>query len=178
MISEGEFSYRLKGKLNHLYENGQLLYRYASCKPRDQLGAWLNHLLAINMPSNTAFSGDTYLMYREDFWQFNQIEEEKAKLLSMLGFYRQAQLALSSMILPAAFAWSEALVKSSSWVKKTPKQLSMDAFEQSYDYDRYWQLLYRDAPLETLFEADDFKSAISLIVEPLVTSRRDVIFNK
>lgn len=174
-IGEGVHRYRLRGKLHHAYKTGNLLYRFARCKPKDQLSAWLNHLIFINNPILGAGTpGNTYLMQMDGCWQFNEVNNADSLLIGMLDAYRKAQTELSPMITPAAFAWAEAVVNPSSRSKKTPQQFALEAFSKALSYDNYWQLLYRDGELETLFESEAFQESISTIVIPLINCRQGI----
>ena len=172
-LGEGENRYRLRGKLHHAYDNGNLLYRYASCKPSDQLSAWLNHLISMNKPqAATPIRSNTYLMHKDGFWEFGKVEYAESKLLDMLDAYRDAQTTLSEMITPAAFAWAETDASPNKKSNKSSQQKALEAFNKALEHDNYLQLLYRNSEVEALFEGEAFQSSLSLIVEPLIQARR------
>ena len=175
VAGENGHRYRLRGKLRHGYENGHLFYRYARCKPSDQLRAWLNHLIVLTNSAGS-LAQTTHFMHIDGFWRFDKVEEAQLKLLALLDTYREAQTNLSSFITPAAFAAVEFAAKSSSRSSKTPEQVAIEAFDKELTYDRYWQLLYRDGDPELLFDSDGFKRAVSLIVEPLIGSRQPIMY--
>ncbi|MGB1311170.1 MAG: exodeoxyribonuclease V subunit gamma [Leucothrix sp.] len=174
VLDGGVFQYQLQGKLRHAYQNGHLFYRYAKCKPSDQLAAWLNHLIALNDPLVSPSPVNTYLMHKDSAWQFEPVAESTNYLSAMLDIYRQAQKTLSSLVTPAAFAWAESEAKTNNRSKKTPLQVALEAFETGLEYDSDWQLLYRTGSAETLFGDEGFSSSISLIIEPLVKCQRAV----
>ena len=171
-IGEGKHCYHLLGKLHHCHQNGNLLYRYARCKPRDQMAAWLNHLIVLN----NGGTNTTYLMQMDEFVKFTAPENAQALLIDMLDLYREAQTSLSQLILPAAFSWAEFSEKASTRSKKTPQQVALEAFNKEASYDSYWQLLYRNGDIESLFESDDFQSSMSSIVVPLIKNKQAIIY--
>ncbi len=173
-LGEGKTRYRLRGKLHHAYDNGNLLYRYSKCKAEDQLTAWLNHLICLNNPDKLS-ADTTYLMRKDGFWRFDEVHDAQHQLIVLLDEYRQAQSSLSQLIAPAALAWAEFEMKPSP--KKTSEQVTLDAFNKVLAYNNYWQLLYRNGTPELLFESDAFKVVSSLIVKPLVESRNVVSFD-
>ena len=160
--------YRLRGKLQHVYQNGNLIYRYARCKPKAKMAAWLNHLICLNSPNVIVPTNKTYLMHMDNYLEFSEVNNADAGLLAILNSYRQAQTSLSQFVVPAAFAWAEFTAKASNRSKKTPDEIALDAFNKDLAYDSYWQLLYRNAEVQLLFESEEFKAARSLIAEPLI----------
>jgi len=182
-IGSGENRYRLRGELQHAYENGNLIYRFANAKSKDQLTAWLDHLIDINSPGSRRTSRNTYLMQMDGYWQFGEIENAEPLLLNMLNIYREAQKTLSQFITPAAFAWVEASLKSAKSAKKTPQQVRVEAsnkalaaFNKVLPYDNYWQVLYGNSEIESLFESKSFHEAMSLIVEPLLIHKNSIAY--
>ena len=175
-VNEGENSYRLLGKLQHRYQNGHLLYRYARCKPKDQMAAWLNYLISANNPDGSLTVNTTYFMHMDEFSFFADVENVQARLIAILNTYRQAQTTLSPLLLSSAFAWSEMVVKPTSRSKKTPQQVALEAFNRDLAYDRYWQLLYRNTDMESLLENESFQSCVSHIIEPLITSKQTLSY--
>ena len=169
-IGEAGNRYRLRGKLQHLHENGNLIYRYSQCKPKAKLTAWLNHLICLNSPSTAASRTKTYLMNMDSYLEFAEVNNSEAALVAILNSYRQAQTSLSKFVIPAAFAYAEFTAKASSRSKKTPVEIALEAFNKELGYDSYWQLLYRNAEMQLLFESEEFQLAKTLIVEPLIQS--------
>jgi exodeoxyribonuclease V gamma subunit len=175
-IGEGKNRYQLIGKLQSNFQNGNLLYRYARSKPRDQLAAWLNHLITLNDGVRGIGSNTTYLMQMDEFCKFTAVEGAKTRLIDILEIYREAQTTLSQFILPAAFSWVEFNQKPSSRSKKTPQQVALEAFNKDLTYDSYWQLLFRNGNAETLFDSESFQRSMSLIVEPLLENKQAIVY--
>ena len=175
-IGVGESRYHLVGKQSCVHQKGNLLYRYARCKPRDQIAAWLNHLISLNNVASSQSTSATYLMHMDEFVKFTEVEQSQKILIDMLDLYREAQNTLSQLILPAAFSWAEFNRLASSRSKKTPQQMALEAFNKELIYDSYWQLLYRNGNSELLFESEGFQRAISLIVEPLIENKLAVSY--
>ena len=174
-IVQGSYKYRLLGKLHHAYQHGNLIYRYARSKPKAKLMAWLNHLICLNSPNEIDQAKKTYLMHMDNYLEFGEVNNSKASLLAILDCYRRAQTSLSEFIVPAAFASAEFTAKGSNRSNKTPEEVALDAFNKDLAYDNYWQLLYRDGDVHSLFESEEFSSAKSLIVEPLIQSSKTMV---
>ena len=175
-IGNGDNRYRLVGKLQHQYKKGNLLYRYARCKPKDQMNAWVNHLIHANSSAQSDSLKITYLMQMDEYSWFSNVEHKQANLLALLDLYREAQTGLSSLILPAAFAWGECVANSSSRSKKTPSQIAFEAFEKNLTYDSYWQLLYRNGDMKSLFVGDAFQNSIHLVIDPLIKAKQSLSY--
>ncbi|RVU84827.1 exodeoxyribonuclease V subunit gamma [Leucothrix sargassi] len=164
--------YRLKGALSNVHENGILLYRYARCKPKDNLNAWLHHLISLNSPDIS--TDKTYMMHMDGYWKFADVPASENLLLGLLDTYKKAQSELSHLLLEPAFALVERALNDKSRSKRTPLQEALSAVETSYSQDSYWQLLYRGGDLTTLVENDYFEELSNNLVKPLLQNRRGV----
>ncbi|PWQ95339.1 exodeoxyribonuclease V subunit gamma [Leucothrix arctica] len=164
--------YRLKGALSNVYDNGNLLYRYARCKPKDNMTAWLNHLIGLNAPEVEA--NTTYMMHMDGYWKFDEVADSESRLLALLDAYKTAQSGLSPLLLEPAFAWVTRELNAKSRSKKTPQDEALATLETTYGQDSYWQLLYRGGDVSELLEAEAFKHLTESLVKPLLTSRSGI----
>lgn len=167
--------YRLRGTLDGVYERGNLLYRYSRCKARDQLMAWLNHLVFVNSdaPAVTGIT-ESFFLHMDGSWKFATLENPQKHLLSLLDAYREAQTALSPILPSASVAYVERLLKPSSRSKKTPQEVALEAFQSEYQYDAYYQLLYRGGQPAELFESDAFENTIETIFQVMFEAKEGV----
>ena len=164
--------YRLKGALDSVYDNGNLLYRYARCKPKDTLRGWLNHLISLNAP---ALSTDTtFMMHMDGYWKFDEVTGSEAQLLTLLDAYKTAQSGLSPLLLDPAFAWVTRELNVKSRSKKTPQEEALATLETVYGQDSYLQLLYRGGDVRELLEDDAFQRLTNDLVKPLLSMRSGV----
>ncbi|PID47818.1 MAG: exodeoxyribonuclease V subunit gamma [Proteobacteria bacterium] len=164
--------YRLRGTLDGIYERGNLLYRYARCKPADQLKAWLSHLILVNSGTDIV----TYFLHMDGSWQFTTVAHPEVRLLSLLDAYRTAQSELSQLLLAPAVAYTERLLNTSSRSKKTGSEMAVEAFEKIIETDAYYQLLYRGGNAEELLAAAGFQQGIDDIIQPLFDAKQGVNF--
>lgn len=171
--------YRLKGTLNGVHERGNLLYRYARCKAKDQLKAWLNHLIFINASNGATASigvAESYFLHMDGSWKFATVENPQASLLSLLDGYRTAQTQLSPILPSAAVAYVDRLLKTKSKSQKTPEDVAQEAFDKDFEYDAYYQLLYRGASSTELVESEAFKESVDEIFQGLFSAKEGVTF--
>lgn len=80
--------WRLAGRLDGLYGDGQVLIRFAAVKARDLLGAWLRHLvLCAVRPEGMPL--ETRLISRDQMRRFDFVEPSPTILLRLLDLYRE-----------------------------------------------------------------------------------------
>jgi exodeoxyribonuclease V gamma subunit len=81
-------NWRLVGRLDGLYADGQVLIRYATAKAQDLLGAWVRHLvLCATRPEGITL--ETRLINRNEVRRFDAVEPSAAILLRLLALYRE-----------------------------------------------------------------------------------------
>lgn len=171
--------YRLKGTIGGIYERGNLIYRYARCKAKDQLNAWLNHLIFINSShgvSDSIEGTESYFLHMDGSWKFATVESPQTSLLSLLDGYRIAQTQLSPILPSVAVAYVDRLLKTKSKSQKTPLQVAQEAFEKELSYDAYYQLLYRGGDSAELLESEAFQKSIEDVFQVLFEARQGVTF--
>ena len=166
--------YRLRGTLDGVYERGNLFYRYSRCKAKDQLKAWLNHLIFINDTSIAKGVTESFFLHMDGSWKFATVENPQASLLSLLDAYRAAQTELSPILPSAAVAYVDRLLKTNSRSQKTPEEVAQEAFEKEYEYDAYYQLLYRGGNNAELFETEAFQKTIGDVFQVLFKAKEGV----
>lgn len=167
--------YRLRGSLDGVYQNGNLLYRYARCKAKDQLHAWLNHLIFINAPEKSYVN--TNFLHMDGSWKFAAVDAPESNLLSLLDGYRQAQTGLSPILASAAVAYVERLKKTSARSTKTPEEMALEAYLKEIEYDAYYQQLYRNGDPLSLFSSEGFELALETIFKPMYEARQGISFD-
>ncbi|MDD5276567.1 MAG: exodeoxyribonuclease V subunit gamma [Methylovulum sp.] len=92
--------YRLVGKLNHLYANGSLFYRYAGLKGKDFIGAWLHHLII-----NQCQEQSTYLLSADEEMLFSSADCKSDDLLRFIDIYWQGQQQPNAFFVEPALAY-------------------------------------------------------------------------
>ena len=90
--------YQLVGKLDHLYVNGSLFYRYSKLKGRDFIGAWLHHLLINQVAPQT-----THLLGLDLALQFPPQLAAVETLQAMLEVFIQGRQRPDAFFTEAAF---------------------------------------------------------------------------
>lgn len=167
--------YRLRGSLNCVYQHGNLLYRYARCKAKDQLQAWLNHLIYANAPEHSLTT--TSFLHMDGSWQFGAVEAPEQHLLALLDAYRQAQTGLSPILSSAAVAYLERLKKPSSRSTKTPEEMAFEAYLKEIEYDAYYQQLYRNGDAQSLISSPEFGMILDSVFSPMYEARQGISFD-
>jgi len=89
--------FRMKGRLEELYDNGLVFYRFAMIKPKDRLSAWVRHLVLCTLAPPAHPCPNTVLMGLETpgaargagtAVRYTSPPEPPEKLLELLGLYR------------------------------------------------------------------------------------------
>ena len=83
-LEVGEF--RLTGRLDHILTERMIRYRYAKLKAKDQIGAWLEHLV-LNEINREGYPRETLLMMAGGSKTFRQVENAKDILRTILECY-------------------------------------------------------------------------------------------
>ena len=82
----GEF--RLLGRIESIYANGLLHFRYANVKPKDRLRIWIHHLV-LNRVKNQAYPCNGILAGRDVDCKYRPIQESEVLLQDLLKIYWQ-----------------------------------------------------------------------------------------
>ena len=149
-------AYHLVGKLEHRYENGNLIYRYAKLKGKDFVAALLHHLLSNQLETQT-----THLLSEDKALTFAPELAETEQLLAWLALYERGQQHPHTFFVEAAFEYvqqAHSLESSKSAsipaMTKAIKQLE-DAIKQ--DYEPELKLLGRNVREVTKLLHEDFE---------------------
>lgn len=163
-------AYRLRGALDGVHERGHLFYRYSKSKAKDQVSAWLSHLIFINVEGEA----ETCFLHKDGSWKFAEVENSQSCLLALLDAYREAQTQLSPLLLPPALAFIKREVDTKSRSQKTPEAVAQEAFDTEYRQDAYYQLLYRGGNREELLSSEGYVQSVDEIFRALFAARQAI----
>ncbi len=93
-------AFRVVGKLDHLYTEGSLLYRYGNLKGKDFLAAWLQHLLL-----NCITPQATYLLSKDQELLFPAKCADTGILAALLEIFQQGKQRPDAFFTEAAFGF-------------------------------------------------------------------------
>ena len=118
--------YRLIGKLEHVYDNGSLLYRYSTLKGKDFIAAWLHHLLI-----NTLQPQTTYLLARDKDLIFQPEIANKEFLTGLIEIFLQGKQTPDAFFTEAAFCYLQQ--KNPATALNTVIRHMLDSIEKGYE---------------------------------------------
>ncbi|MBW6520852.1 MAG: exodeoxyribonuclease V subunit gamma [Desulfoarculaceae bacterium] len=141
-------AYHLTGQLTDLHENGTLLARYAACKGKDLLKAWIQHLLvAATRPATPA---TTHLLTQDRDLSFPPCADPLARLGELLAIYRQGYSSPSLLLVEPAWVYIQQREKPRAQL--SPLQAATKALTNDLEkgYEPELALLYGDSDAATL----------------------------
>lgn len=135
--------YRLIGKLNNLFSNGSLLYRFAALKGKDFISAWLHHLIF-----NRYHDQPTWLISADDELLMLPEHCHADHLAGLLDIYTQGQQRPDAFFSEAALAYvrQASKLKAGGFVTKTALQAAIENLAQAVTkpYEPELNRLYGD----------------------------------
>ncbi|MCF6250427.1 MAG: exodeoxyribonuclease V subunit gamma [Methylococcaceae bacterium] len=157
--------YRLLGKLSQIYEQGSLLYRYASIKGKDFMQAWLHHLIINHIQPQ-----DTHLLSLDESLVFSlDAAESSDNLNALIKIFIQGQQQPDAFFTESAFAYvKQALKLKTSKRAKTPAIISaQEQLKKEIGYDRSLQQLYQNVEDLSVVLNADFEEKCNELVLPI-----------
>jgi exodeoxyribonuclease V gamma subunit len=147
--------FRLIGKLDHLYANGNLLYRYGTLKGKDFVAAWLQHLL-INCIERQA----TYLLSKDQILLFPAKCADSRILAALLEIFQQGKQRPDAFFTEAAFCFLQQK-KPETALNAVCKQF-LDSIENGYEPEI--SQLFANCDINQLINADFARQCQSLLL--------------
>ncbi len=98
--------FRITGTLDTVYPECLLLYRYATTRARDRLGAWINHLA---LCASGAVPGRTILLCKDAEWVMEPVENARGLLEALAGIFLRGSNELLRFFPEASLAFASAL---------------------------------------------------------------------
>lgn len=149
-------NYRLIGKLDNLYDNGSLLYRYADLKGKDFIAAWLQHLLA-----NLITPQSTHLLAKNDDLIFPPAIANEETLSAMITVFIEGRERPDAFFTEAAF----------HYLRQTNPETALNAVIKTMaetlekGYEPEIAQLFAGRDLDTIFD-DDFSRQCNTLLAP------------
>jgi exodeoxyribonuclease V gamma subunit len=82
--------YRLSGRLDNLYPEGPVFYRYSKSSSRSLLLAWIQHLVFCQLNPDDSGDGATVLICRDEVRRFRHVANSLHLIRELLDLYFQA----------------------------------------------------------------------------------------
>ncbi|MFW5444176.1 MAG: exodeoxyribonuclease V subunit gamma [Methylococcaceae bacterium] len=162
-ITIGE--YRLIGNLTQIYQQGSLLYRYASIKGKDFMLAWIHHLIMNQLkPHKThLLSIDESIIFSAD------MDQPSDTLTALINIFIQGQQQPDAFFTESAFAYVKQTLKlKTSKRAKTPAIISaQEQLQKQIGFDRYLQQLYQHTEDLSLVLNQDFEAQCNELISPV-----------
>jgi exodeoxyribonuclease V gamma subunit len=166
----GEF--RLVGRIENIYSNGLLHFRYAKVKPSDRLRLWINHLV-LNMSRNQAYPCNGLLACKDVDCIYSPIKESEALLQDLMQAYWQGLMKPLPFFPQSSWEFVETLAKGQErdQARQSARKTWMgNDFSRGEVEDPYYQVCFGPGdPLDEGFEELSIK-----IFEPLIKGEEKI----
>jgi len=155
----------LEGYLSHCYQNGQLLYRYASLKGKDLLLGWLYHLVAARVRAQKC---STFVLAQDYVVVFDMHMGSDEDLELLIDCFLAGQNRVSNFLVEPAFAYARQHALNRGRGKKIPLDVARQAYRDSIEnnYVPAWNLVYRNQSEEEVLDSD-FEALCHQLMIPL-----------
>ncbi|MEE9337528.1 MAG: exodeoxyribonuclease V subunit gamma, partial [Methylococcaceae bacterium] len=155
--------HRLIGKLDNIYDNGSLIYRYANLKGKDFMLAWLHHLII-----NRIQPQNTHLISLDDSLVFNTNNQQTNTLKKLIKFYIQGQRQPNAFFTESALAYSKQALKlkTSNRAKKTALYVAQEQLAKEMENNRALHQLYQNVEDLTELLNENFETHCENLILP------------
>ena len=173
--------FKLTGRIDSLYPDRLIHYRYAKVKPKDRLTLWLHHLVLNSLKRHDYPLSSMLVGLRPrgpepgwTAWEFSPLEESRDLLGNLLKTYWQGLIRPVHLFPRASWEYAELRLQ-----RKKPEQKALDRARSTWtgnDYnpgeceDAYYRLCFRDSnPLDS-----EFQEMATKTFGPLLASQKGV----
>jgi exodeoxyribonuclease V gamma subunit len=173
--------FTLSGRIDSLYADRLIHYRYAKVKPKDRLRLWLHHLVLNSLRADDYPLSSMLVGLRPTgpepgwtAWEFSPLEESRDLLGNLLKTYWQGLIRPVHLFPRASWEYAEVLLE-----RKKSEQKALDRARSTWtgsDYnkgeceDAYYGLCFRDRdPLDS-----EFQEIATETFGPLLASQKGV----
>jgi exodeoxyribonuclease V gamma subunit len=160
----GEF--RLVGRIENIYPNGLLHFRYTKMKPGDRLRVWIHHLI-MNTIGNQAYPCTGILACKDLDCRYLPFKESATHLQDLIEIYWQGLMKPIPFFPRSSWTFTEALAKGKDpdpALQLAGNTWAGNAFSRGEGEDPYYRLCFQQAdPL-----LDEFQELSRRVFEPLI----------
>ena len=158
--------FHLTGRLQDLYEAGQIHIRYGNKNIRDLLNAWIYHL-ALNMLKESDLPKKTVLICKDSAWEFNPLDTCEDILKDLLKHYWKGLSAPLHFFPETSFVYSSRFIEKNQdntiCLNHAIQKWTGSDFSRGESDDPYYQLCFgRTHPMD-----DDFQQLALDVFSPL-----------
>jgi exodeoxyribonuclease V gamma subunit len=141
--------FRINGQLDNIYENGLIIYRCATIKPKDIINSWIYHLIlqAISDNKKTPYKIITYLVGKDVTYKYQSTPDSTCHLQKLLSLYWQGLTEPLSFFPQTSFAFARELFTgrdADQAMKRARIVWEGNNFLQGEKTDPYITLCFRD----------------------------------
>ncbi|MBL0714498.1 MAG: exodeoxyribonuclease V subunit gamma, partial [Desulfosarcina sp.] len=157
----------LRGRLETLFTNGPVIYRYAQTNARALLGAWIQHLIYCRLALAEKACGSTVLICRDEVRQFNFVEKSLPILNQLLDLYFQAAHIPLPIFPRATVAFAR-----QRFAKRKPAPQAFQAAQRAWEGSRMFPGDKDDPYIALGFRGrqpwtEDFEEVAARLFEPI-----------
>jgi exodeoxyribonuclease V gamma subunit len=128
-------NYRLAGNLNHIYQQGSLIYRYANLKGKDFMFAWLHHLIMNQLQVH-----NTHILSKDESLVFYSENQQPEVLEQLIQIYLRGRQQPNVFFTEAAFAYVKHCATPKA--KKSAIAAAQEKFIKEMEFDKSLKQLY------------------------------------
>ena len=165
--------FQINGRIDHLYRNGLLHYRYAGLKAKDYLQLWINHLV-LNLRVERDYPDQSTLVGRDRAWHFVPVENAESIFEQLLNIYWKGLSKPIKFFPETSWCYAEQIIKKGKSqeeaIRAAGRVWSISDYGHGESDDRYYQRCFGDMdPLD-----DEFKQLSVMILEPIFRHTTEV----
>jgi len=158
--------FNLKGRIENIYAEGLLHYRYAKTKARDRLRLWILHLV-LNLVRGEDAPCHEILISKDSEFVYPPVDGSAKFLEQMLDIYREGLKRPMPFFPESSWAYAEALSRGKSQEKAAERAQtawSGNDFSRGEGEDPYLSLCFRNTdPLN-----EEFKDLAVKVLDPVL----------
>lgn len=155
-----EGGFRLSGRLDRIWQDSMIRYRPAKFKAKDQIRAWIEHLV-LNFVKPEAYPGKTTLIMKDKEVSFSQVEAPLPLLKTIIDFYWKGLTEPIRFFSESSLAYA---YKKEWRIDRAKKAWEEGYYSPGEGSDPYFELCFGNIdPLNT-----DFETIARTILEPMI----------
>ena len=141
--------FNIVGTLGNIYTHGMIRYRCANLKPRDNIQAWINHLVlnAVDTATTSGYEPTTFLAGKDKVYKFTPLPGSKKHLQKILMHYWHGLSEPLHFFPNSSFAFANEIFKGKNndqALRRARAAWEGSDFIQGEKNDPYFRLCFRE----------------------------------